>query len=187
MKHRMSIAPWPAFPDQRPSLGRTSQTMSLEPPGEGPDTVALSEIWRGWEAGTSSEFFNWFLFTAGAAILEDWIWFQDGQSELDDRARATLGDRLTLFRANPAMRIVIGGLAGRPSTIARGMKLGLRRILSIQAFLLAAGIDPHRIEVAVRGSGWSVAERSSGSEDSTNRGGECRLQITDPLWTLARN
>lgn len=175
MKNRTSITPWPAV-------------------GDGADSVGFCETWRVWEAGTTSEFLNWFLFTpharsttAEAAVVEDWIYFQDGSSELDDRARAILGHRVKLLRTNPAIRIVIGGLCGRPGTIADGMKLGLKRVMSIRTFLLAAGIDPGRIGTAVRGSGWSVAERFGGSEDSTSRGTECRLQVTDSLWTLARN
>jgi outer membrane protein OmpA-like peptidoglycan-associated protein len=194
MKNRVSIAPWPALPDQRPPRAGTPQTMSVDPVGEGPDTVGLSETWRGWEAGTSSEFLNWLLFTphgrsstTGIAILEDWICFEDDRSELDDRARAILGGRLKLFRANPAMRVVIGGLAGQRRTIAHGMGLGLRRVTSIRTFLVAAGIDPGRIGVAVRGSGWSLAERSGESEHWTSQGTECRLQVTDPHWTLERS
>jgi outer membrane protein OmpA-like peptidoglycan-associated protein len=194
MKNRMSIAPSSARPDQPPPLAGTSQKMSADPVGEGPDTVVLCETWRAWEASTSSEFLNWFLFTphgrsstAEATILEDWICFKKDRSELDDSARAVLGDRLKLLRANPGIRIVIGGLSGRSGTVARGMGLGLRRVTSIRAFLLTHGIDPGRIGIALRGSGWSVAERSGGTEDPTSPGSECRLQVTDPLWTLARN
>lgn len=186
MKNRTSIAPWLTLPDGRHSLAWAPPTMSVDPVGEEFETVRLSETWRGWEAGTSSEFLNWFLFNAEAAVLEDWIWFREDRSELDPRAIAILSDRLKLFQADPAMRIVIGGLAFRPGTIADGMGLGLRRVLSIQSFLLAAGIDPGRIGVAVRGSGWSVAERC-GSADSAHQGSECRLQVTDAHWTLARN
>lgn len=194
MKNRKSIRPWPALPDQKDSLAETSLTMSLDPVGEGPDPVRLCETWRAWEAGTSSQFLNWFLFTrhettspAPTAVLEDWICFNHGSSELDGRARAVLGDRLGLFRAKPSMRIVIGGLAGRPGPIDHVMSLGLGRVQSIRSFLLVHGIDRGRIGILIRGSGWSVAERSGGPGDSMNPGGECRLQVTDPHWTLARN
>lgn len=194
MKNPTSVAPWPALPDQRPPLAGTSHTMSADPVGEGPETVGLCEAWRAWEAGTSSEFLNWFLFTrhgtlsaAETAIREDWICFEDDRSELDDGARAILGERLKLLRANPAMRVVIGGLAGQPGTVDSVMRLGLGRVQSIRTFLLAHGIDRGRIGIAVRGSGWSVAERSAESEPPPSQGSECRLQVTDPLWTLARN
>lgn len=185
MKNRTSIAPWLTLPDPRRSLVGTPPPMFGDPVGEELDTVSLGETWRGWEAGTSSEFLNWFLFTAETTVLEDWIWFSEDRSELDPRATAILSDRLKLFQADPAMRIVIGGLAGRPGALTHGMGLGLRRVLSIQSFLLAAGIDPSRIGVAVRGSGWSVTERP-GSTD-TRQSSECRLQVTDAHWTLARN
>lgn len=194
MKNRTNIVPWPALPDHRNALSGTSHTISADRGGEGADSVGLCETWRAWEAGTSSEFLNWFLFSphgtplaADVPVLEDWVCFQDDSSELDDRARALLGNRMALFRANPAMRIVIGGLAGRPDAIAHSMRLGLRRVRSIRAFLLVHGIDSDRIGIAVRGPGWSVAERSDGMEDPKSRGGECRLQVTDPHWTLAKN
>jgi outer membrane protein OmpA-like peptidoglycan-associated protein len=194
MQNRMTITPWPAQPDQRPPLAGTSLTMRATRVGAGVGATGLCETWRGWEAGTSSEFLNWFLFTphersstGDPAVAEDWICFNEDRSALDGRARAILGDRLELLRANPTIRIVIGGLAGRRDSIARGMRLGLRRILAIRTFLVDAGIDPDRIGIAVRGPGWSVTERSAEPEDSTSQGSECRLQVTDPLWTLARN
>ncbi len=194
MKNRMSIAPWPTNLDQHPPLAGTSHAMSAVRVGAGADSVELCETWRAWAEGTGSEFLNWFLFTphgkstaAEAAVLEDWICFKDGSSELNERARALLGDRLMVLRVNPAMRIVIGGLTGRSASIAHGMRLGLRRVLSIRTFLVAQGIHRDRIGIAVRGSGWSVTERFGKPEDRTSQGGECRLQITDSHWTLARN
>lgn len=193
MKNRMSITPWSALRPQRTPLAETSHTMSVDLFG-GANPVGLSETWRGWEAGISSEFLNRLMFTphgrsstGDTAVQEDWICFRDGGSELGDTTRATLGDRVKLLRASPAIRIVIGGLAGRVGTIALGVRLGLKRVASIRAFLLEAGIEPGRIGIAVRGSGWSVVERCGGSEEPTCQGGECRLQMTDPRWTLARN
>lgn len=194
MQNRMSSMPWLALPDQRPPLAGTSHTMSADPVGGWPNTFGLGETWRGWEAGTSSEFLNRFVFThrggssnAETEILEDWISFRYGSSKLDHRARDILGSRMALFRAKPAMSIVIGGLAGPRDSIAEAMRLGLRRVLSIRTFLLACDIAPGRIGIAVRGSGWSVAERPRTSEQSRGPGSECRLQITDARWTLARN
>jgi hypothetical protein len=156
--------------------------------------VGLGETWRGLEGGMSSGFLNWFrspppggLATADSPVLEDWICFDNDRSELDDRAEAILGRRLKLLRADPAIRIVIGGLAERLGTISQSMRLGLKRVQSVRTFLLAAGIHPSRIELAVRGSGWSVTERSDRLEDQTSHGGELRLQVTDPRGTLARN
>jgi outer membrane protein OmpA-like peptidoglycan-associated protein len=194
MKNRMSITPWPGLRSQRKSLAGTCHTISTDPVDDRAGRVKLSEIWRGWEAGTSSEFLNWFLRTphgrlptAETAVLEDWICFEEDRWELGNSARAVLGDRLKLLRANPSIRIVIGGLAGRSGSIAHGMRLGLRRVTSVRTFLLAAAIDPDRIGIAVRGPGWQVVERSMGSEDPMKQGREYRLQLTDPLWALARN
>lgn len=160
--------------------------------------VRLSEAWRAWEAASHSEFFNWFVLephraVAAAvaaetpALLEDWIYFRDHAWELDASARATLSRKMPLFRANRAMRIVIGGVASHPGTIAYGMRLGLRRVLSIRSYLLAHGIDPGRVGIAIRGRGWFLTESSNGSDDLDIPRSECRLQVADSHWVLARN
>jgi outer membrane protein OmpA-like peptidoglycan-associated protein len=194
MKNRMTVAVTATVPDLRPPLAGTLQTVSADSISGGAAFAELCESWRAWEASSSSEFLNWLLFTphgrasaTGTALLENWICFRDGRTELDDRAKAVLGDRLKLFRENPDMRIIIGGLAGQPGTVAHGMRIGLRRVLSIRNFLLAHGIDPGRIGIALRGPGWWVAERSGESVGPTSEASECRLQVIDPHWTLSRN
>jgi outer membrane protein OmpA-like peptidoglycan-associated protein len=194
MKNRVTFAEWSTIPELRPPMGEAFHKMSADSLGDGAESVRLCESWRAWEASSSSEFLNWLLFTAherssatGISVLEDWICFKDDRTELDDRARAVLGERLKVFRENPAMRIVIGGLAGQPSTIAHGMRLGLRRVLAIRSFLLTNGIDPDRIGIALRGSGWWVSENFGEAERLPSAAGECRIQLTDPNWTLSRN
>jgi outer membrane protein OmpA-like peptidoglycan-associated protein len=188
----MNITPWKDL--QRNALARISQANTALRFSKDSDAAGLCEAWRAWEAGTSSEFLNRLLFDCPGrssateiAVLEDWICFRDGASELDSSARALIEGRLELLRANHAIRVVIGGLVGQASTVAHGMRLGLRRITSIRSFLLTADIDPDRIGIAVRGSGWSVTEGGGGAEASPRPGSEWRLQVTDPRWTLARN
>ncbi len=160
---------------------------SLQDPGD-PDA------WRAWEAAKSSQFFNWFLFmqrrtsaVAPSGFVEDWIYFQDESGELDTRARATLGRRITLLRANPAMQVVICGVAAQPGVPPCGLRLGLRRVLSIRAFLRVHGVAPERIGVALRGWGWLVVEHAAESTDARSERSECRFQVTDAHWVLARN
>lgn len=156
--------------------------------------LGLAGGWRTWEGANSSVFFNWLVcqpnrtLVAGARrVVEDWIYFEDHSWELDARARATLADKLPLFQANPAMRIVIGGIVSHQETLKFGMKLGLRRVLSIRTCLLAYGIDPDRIGIAVRGAGWFLVEDAGGAGDLDGRCTECRLQVTDRHWVLAKN
>ncbi len=157
--------------------------------------VRLSEAWRAWAAASGSEFFNnWFVFrqdrthtAATLVVRENWICFQDHAWELDARARATLSYGMPLFRANQAIRIVIGGIVNHPGTIAYGMRLGLRRALSIRTYLLAHGIDPDRVGIAIRGTGWSLTESSGESDDLESPHSEYRLQVTDSHWVIARN
>lgn len=194
MKRRMNITPWSDLRDQRNAPARISQANTALRFNDDSDPVGLCEAWRAWEAGTSSESLNRLLIGSPGrssateiAVLEDWVCFQDGASELDDTARAVLGGRLELVRENRAIRVVIGGLVGQAGTVAHGMRLGLRRITSIRSFLVKADIDPDRIGIAVRGPGWSVTEGGGGAEAPTSPDREWRLQVTDPHWTLARN
>ena len=194
MRHRMNITPSKDLRDQRDAVARISQANTALRFSKDSDVAGLCEAWRAWGAGTSSESLNRLLFAppgrssaAAIFVLEDWICFRDGASELDESARATIEGRLELLRADRALRVVIGGLVGQASTVAHGMRLGLRRITSIRSFLLKADIDPDRIGIAVRGSGWSVTEGAGGAEASLSPGSEWRLQVTDPRWTLATN
>ena len=117
----------------------------------------------------------------GAVIL-----FKESSAGLDARARTSLGDRCAMLRANPGSRVVIGGFAGHPLGSAYGMRLALRRVQAIRAFLRSEGVEPDRIEVAIRSAEWSLIERSDRwiGEDPS---GECRLQVGDPHWALSRN
>lgn len=203
MKRRMHLFPWPAFQEQEQEQdqdqARAGRRCPSSPPSAGlpaatVDALGLCQLWRGWEAGTRSELLIRLLrapqgrsSTGEVAVLEDWICFRDRASELDERARAMLGGRWEQLREDADHRIVIGGLASQAGSMAHDMRLGLRRVVSIRNFLLAAGTDPDRIGIALRGSGWSVTERSFGGEGSASRGREWRLQITDPHWTVARN
>jgi outer membrane protein OmpA-like peptidoglycan-associated protein len=201
MKRRMHLPPWPAFQDQEQDQeqARDGRRCPASPPSAGlpaatVDALDLCQLWRGWEAGTRSELLSRLLRApqgrssiGEVAVLEDWICFRDRASELDERARAMLSGRWERLRENAGLRVVIGGLASQAGSMAHDMRLGLRRVLSIRNFLLAAGTDPDRIGIALRGSGWSVTERSVRGGDSAGGGGEWRLQITDPHWTVARN
>jgi outer membrane protein OmpA-like peptidoglycan-associated protein len=190
MKNRMAFTPWRSFLGN----GCIGAIHGDRVRAEG-QHVGLSEVWRAWAGASDSQFFNWFVFrprraevAAMPTLMEDWIYFQEGAWELDARARATLRWNVPLIRAKPTMQIVIGGTASQPGTTAHGIGIGLRRVLSIRSFLLAHGIDPARIGIAIRGTGWSLSEGPGDTETPmSSRYSECRLQVTDPHWMVARN
>lgn len=189
MKKRMLSTPRRSLQEPRIPRAISDDQMRAEEAHLG-----LAEGWRTWEGANSSVFFNWLVsqpnrtLVAGARkVVEDRIYFEDHSWELDAGARATLADKLPLFQASPAMRIVIGGIVSHQGTLKFGMKLGLWRVLSIRTCPLAYGIDPHRIGIAVRGSGWCLVEDAGGAGDLGSRCTECRLQATDRHWVLAKN
>jgi outer membrane protein OmpA-like peptidoglycan-associated protein len=119
--------------------------------------------------------------SAGAlATMEQKIFFENNKSNLTDSAQAILNDKVTIFRANPAMKIVIVGFASQPGAAAYNMALGLRRAEAAKAYLVAQGIDPLRVEIATRGEGELAVEGRGAVVDAANRRGQFRLLIADP-------
>jgi len=114
------------------------------------------------------------------ATMQQMIHFQNDQSDLSDSAKAILDDKVTVFRANPAMRIVISGFASQPGTSDYNMALGLRRAEAAKAYLVSRGVDPVRIEIATKGEGQLLVEGPGEVADAQNRRGQFRLLIADP-------
>jgi peptidoglycan-associated lipoprotein len=108
------------------------------------------------------------------------IYFRNDESDLSDTAKEVLRDKLAIFTANPAMRIVIVGYASEPGTVAHNKALGLRRAEAAKAYLVAMGVDPIRIEIATRGKGQLAVEGPGEAADAANRRGQFRLLIADP-------
>jgi len=123
---------------------------------------------------------------AALATMREMIYFQNDRSDLSDSAKAILRDKVTVFRANPAMRIVITGFASQPGTEAYNMTLGRERAAAAKAFLVSQGVDPIRIEIATRGEGQLVVEGPGELADAENRRGQFRLLIADPFLAAPR-
>ena len=114
------------------------------------------------------------------------IHFQNDRSDISDSARAILDDKVTVFRANPSMRIVISGFASQPGTSDYNLALGLRRAESAKAYLVYRGVDPIRIEIATKGEGQLLVEGPGEVADAQNRRGQFRLLIADPYLAAPR-
>jgi len=114
------------------------------------------------------------------ATMKEMIYFPNDRSDLSDSAKGILSEKVTVFRANPAMRLVIVGFASEPGTAAHNMALGLRRAEAARAYLVSRGVDPIRIEIATRGAGELVVEGPGEIADAANRRGQFRLLIADP-------
>ena len=123
---------------------------------------------------------------AALATMQQVIHFRNDESSLSDSARAILDDKVTVFRANPAMRIVISGFASQPGTVDYNLALGLRRAESAKAYLVSRGVDPIRIEIATKGEGQLLVEGPGEVADAQNRRGQFRLLIADPYLAAPR-
>ena len=117
---------------------------------------------------------------AALATMQEMINFKRDEAQLSDTAKSILRDKVTVFRANPAMRIVITGFTSSPGTDAYNMALGLRRAEAAKAYLVSQGVDAVRIEIATKGEGQLLVEGPGASANAENRRGQFRLLIADP-------
>lgn len=109
------------------------------------------------------------------ATMHEMIHFASDSSILSDASKATLDAKLRIFRANPAMRIVIVGNTDERATDAYNLALGGRRADAAKEYLVSRGIDPIRIEVASRGESQPFAPGTSLHAQAQNRRAEFRL------------
>lgn len=117
---------------------------------------------------------------ANTATMQEMIHFRRDESALSDSAKAILRDKVTIFRANPEMRIVITGYASTPGTADYNMALGLRRATAAKEFLVQQGIAANRIEIATRGANDLLVEGPSDVANAANRRGQFRLLLAEP-------
>ena len=117
---------------------------------------------------------------AEVATMSQEVYFQRDQSDLSDSSRAILRDKVTVFRANPEMRIVITGYASSPGTEQYNMDLGMRRATAAKAYLVSQGVAENRIQIATRGEQNLAVEGPGDVANAANRRGEFRLLIAAP-------
>jgi peptidoglycan-associated lipoprotein len=115
------------------------------------------------------------------ATMQEMIYFQNNKSDLSEKSMATLRDKVMVFQANPAMRIVITGFTSKSGTEAYNMALGLRRAEAAKGYLISQGVDPIRIEITTLGEGQLADEGSGVVAAAANRRGQFRLLIADPF------
>lgn len=114
---------------------------------------------------------------AALATMNAFIHFANDQATLSDSAKALLDDKAAIFRANPAMRIIIVGYASEPGTEDYNFALGGRRATAAKDYLVAQGIDQSRIEIETRGQGELVVEGPGAVAAAQNRRDEFKLLI----------
>ncbi len=112
------------------------------------------------------------------ATMEERIHFATDKSELSPEAKAILDAKVLVFRANPAMRIVIVGNTDERASDSYNMGLGERRATAAKAYLVSQGIDAVRIEVSSHGERNPVAPGTSKDAEAQNRRDGFRLLMS---------
>ena len=111
------------------------------------------------------------------ATMEEHIHFGSDLSTLSAEARAILDAKVLVFRANPAMRIVITGHTDQRASDGYNMSLGSRRAAAAKAYIVAQGIDASRVLIDTDGERKPAAAGTSTSAEAMNRRDEFRLLV----------
>lgn len=144
------------------------------------ETRRLREIERRHRALRDSLAAGSTLSAAERATLIERIHFQHDRSALSDTARSILRDKISVFRANPDLRIVLTGYASEPATQDYNLALGLRRAEAARDYLVSEGVARSRIEIATRGEGDQLAvEGPVDVVEAANRRAEFRILIVE--------
>jgi len=118
------------------------------------------------------------------AGMRQMIFFAFDKSDISQNAATVLNDKVTLFKTNPDIRIVIVGFASQPGTDAYNMALGLQRADAAKAYLVSQGVSEKRIEVATRGENQLLVVGPSDAADAMNQRNQFRLLVADPPAAL---
>lgn len=103
------------------------------------------------------------------SLLNAAIYFDYDKSEIRDDAKQALDSKLSLLRANPAMKIRIEGNTDSRGSNEYNMALGLRRANAARRYLVAQGIDNARFEVVSYGEQRPVDQGTTEDAYAKNR------------------
>jgi peptidoglycan-associated lipoprotein len=115
------------------------------------------------------------------ATMKEMIHFNRDEAELSDSAKAILAAKVPIFKANPAMRIMITGYTSAPGSEEHNFALGRKRAEAARGYLVSLGVEAVRIEVSTRGEGMLLVEGPGATADAENRRSQFRLLIADPF------
>jgi outer membrane protein OmpA-like peptidoglycan-associated protein len=89
-----------------------------------------------------------------------------------------LDEKVAVFRANPAMTIVMLGYTDVKGTDAYNMALGTRRAQAAKDYIVSKGIAPSRVVIDSRGERQQIANSAGAEGEAPNRRAIFRLLIT---------
>lgn len=114
---------------------------------------------------------------ASIATMQELVHFAYDKSDLTDSSRAALDNKVQVFLANPAMRILIVGHTDDRGTGAYNLALGTRRAKAVRDYLVAKGVATSRIELETRGETQPMASGSSEDAMTQNRRDAFRILL----------
>jgi peptidoglycan-associated lipoprotein len=152
-------------------------TQTTAPP-TGPDTAAENAARRAAaeEAARRAEAERARLRT----VLEQAVLFDYDQSRIRADAETVLQQKVPILRANPGVRLRIGGHADERGSVEYNLALGLRRANSVRDYLVNFGIDASRVTTETfgedrpvdRGTTEAAYQRNRRAEFTITAGGE---------------
>ena len=108
-------------------------------------------------------------------IMEAHIHFAFNKSVLSDSARHLLDEKVTVFKANPDMSIMMVGYTDVRGKDAYNMRLGARRAKAARDYLVARGIAPERVILESMGERAQIPGTAGKAGEAQNRRAIFRL------------
>jgi outer membrane protein OmpA-like peptidoglycan-associated protein len=116
--------------------------------------------------------------TRSMETMQAAIHFAFDKSVLSDSAKAILDDKIRVFRANPAMTIVMVGYTDVEGTDPYNMALGERRAEATRAYIVSQGIDARRVLLESKGERAQIPNTEGPAGQAPNRRVVFRLLMT---------
>ena len=142
--------------------GSVGGSDGFQPQGQDPAQVDVTSITPtvDFEAGTQEEL---------RALVGDRIFFDTDSSELNDRAKAVLGELLVWMANNPTAMVRVEGHADERGTREYNLALGDRRANAVVSYLLENGLEASRMTTISFGKERPVVGGSNASAWTQNR------------------
>jgi len=110
-------------------------------------------------------------------VMEAQIRFAFDKSELTDSAKTLLEDKVSVFRSNPEMSIVLQGYTDVVGSDAYNMGLGTRRAQAAKDYIVGRGIAPSRVIIESKGERQQIPNTAGAAGEAPNRRAIFRLLI----------
>ncbi|MCA9570621.1 MAG: OmpA family protein [Myxococcales bacterium] len=112
--------------------------------------------------------------------LEPIVYFASGRSTLDEAAKTAVAALAAQLREQPALRVTLEGHADTRASSLYNQDLGARRAAAVRDALLAAGIEPGRLDTKSQGESEPAEAGYSESAHAMNRRVEAVVRSSAP-------